>query len=657
MIPRLLDESNGISAAVSGMGTAIPDVVSCVVNESLNGAYTVVLKLPTNSKHYAALQGGAVIKVKANDHDGEQAFRIIGEKGEPVNGIGTFTGNHISYDLSKALVTPFAVTGAAAAIAALNNPQYKSGGAAFTLYTDISNSTTGFKNEILQSVRQMLGGQSGSLLDCFGGEYLFDNLDVKLLSHRGENRGYRIEYGKNLTDYRQERNLQNIFTAARAFAKMEDELAVLSDPVTIIQTDEPKYKAVDFSDRFEPGDEITTTILNTMLNTYIQNNDLTTPKVNIKVSFVNLKDTEEYKDIQHLESVGMGDTVTVDFWKYPGMTAAAKVIEYEYDSLLEVYNSIEIGNVKSTLASTISGMNATIKENAKKTQSFVSDMIDHQTEIITGVTGGSVVLVRDVSGKPYEMLFLDTDSVSTAQNVLRINNSGIGFSQNGVSGPFSTAWTIDGSFNASFITAGTINAIDIIGSLITGSEIQSASGDILLKIVSSVLSLAYNGNYRAALFNSGAMGCLSVYDGTVANITDYPSDGFRANFLPSGVNVHKGTANPLYQLSFSGTNQDGVALVLRDPATGTMISYIQLAADGSIDIRTLAANAGDITVRNGNHKMILTATAAKLTNEATNSEISLDDTDGLSIYVNGTGYTGLTFVNDGNGHAVLGKGV
>ena len=63
------------------------------------------------------------------------------------------------------------------------------------------------------------------------------------------------------------------------------------------------------------------------------------------------------------------------------------------------------------------------------------------------------------------MLYMDTDDVKTATNVLRLNKNGIGFSYNGVNGEYKTAWTLDGSFNAEFITVGTLQGIQIIANL------------------------------------------------------------------------------------------------------------------------------------------------------------------------------------------------
>ena len=90
---------------------------------------------------------------------------------------------------------------------------------------------------------------------------------------------------------------------------------------------------------------------------------------------------------------------------------------------------------------------------------------------MSGASGGNVVIRRNAAGNPYEILIMDTDDITTAVNVLRLNMNGIAFSQSGYNGPFTTAWTIDSHFVADFITAGTFN-----GNLIKAGIIQDAAG-------------------------------------------------------------------------------------------------------------------------------------------------------------------------------------
>ena len=83
--------------------------------------------------------------------------------------------------------------------------------------------------------------------------------------------------------------------------------------------------------------------------------------------------------------------------------------------------------------------------------------INNATQWLTNGEGYVVVRKR-ADGSTQDILFMDTPDIATAADVLRIGQSGIGFSHSGVNGPYTSAWTIDGSFVADFITAGTLNA-------------------------------------------------------------------------------------------------------------------------------------------------------------------------------------------------------
>ena len=61
-----------------------------------------------------------------------------------------------------------------------------------------------------------------------------------------------------------------------------------------------------------------------------------------------------------------------------------------------------------------------------------------------------------------EIYILDALPKENAKYCIRMNLGGIAFSQNGWQGPYNSAWTIDGKFNADFITAGTLRGIRIM---------------------------------------------------------------------------------------------------------------------------------------------------------------------------------------------------
>lgn len=127
-------------------------------------------------------------------------------------------------------------------------------------------------------------------------------------------------------------------------------------------------------------------------------------------------------------------------------------------------------------------MTTTDRELVQQTQvtipNLINDVVKNQTSLITGGQGGYVVFGYNANGQPEELYFLDQPTTATAQNIIRINKNGIGFSNNGFNGPYNNAWTIDGVLNASFIATGklvglTIEGNTIIGGTITGSNIQT----------------------------------------------------------------------------------------------------------------------------------------------------------------------------------------
>ena len=74
-----------------------------------------------------------------------------------------------------------------------------------------------------------------------------------------------------------------------------------------------------------------------------------------------------------------------------------------------------------------------------------TDALDHATDVISGGTGGYVVIGRNADGQPNELYIMDSPDMGTAVNVLRMNYAGIAFSNTGINGTYTTAWTIVGS--------------------------------------------------------------------------------------------------------------------------------------------------------------------------------------------------------------------
>ena len=347
---KILDSSKALSVLVSdstnGLGTVQP--LECTVTEELNGIYECEFTVLTTDKHYEDLKNSGLIKVTVGDGS-EQIFRVYFIS-EPINFVVTVKAQHISYDLSKIVVKPFTATGAVNVKNQLVT--HILGSYPFTTWTDITNTTSTFTLDIPRSFRECLGGYEGSVLDVFRCEYEWDNLTVKMYARRGADNGVRIAYGKNLTDFVQEQNNENVYDGVYGYAVVDEVTYEASNYYNKTGATTPKILNVDFSSDYESGQTPTAADLLAKATTYATNNSIEVPSVNIKIDFIPLWQTEEYKNILQLERVSLGDTVHVYFDKL-NVEASSRVIKTVWNALTNKYDSIELGDAKANMNTVI----------------------------------------------------------------------------------------------------------------------------------------------------------------------------------------------------------------------------------------------------------------------------------------------------------------
>lgn len=482
MIPILYAASE-TDFTTNGIGL-LTDAVSCTVTEERNGAYEATLVYPAKGHLAEYIAEDAIIKAKANDTDEPQLFRIY-KSGKQIGSNTTWNAEHISYELTGNPVERFSISGVNAE-QALNSLL---AAAVFKhKYTAISDITTvnGTSIADVVSVRKALGGVEGSILDTWGGEYHFNNYRIELLKARGADNGVTIEYGKNLTDAKQERNIANIVTAIFPYAKYtpegeESEVYVSLKEKTLVHAGAADYaykrcEIVDFSSEWESGTIITEDMLRAKAETYLEKIS-TEPDINITLSYAQLKKTKDYKNIQVMESVALCDTVTVRIDKLQ-IEATAKIVKAKYDSLKERYDTMEIGGVRTNLTKQLTATQQEVTESIKKNQTRaeqikkqIEQTIVDVTAAITGNSGGYVVLYPEKN--PQEIYILDQPELSKAKNVWRWNLAGLGHSSTGVNGKFNTAITADGQIVANFITAG-----ELTGAILKAGTVYAEALDV-----------------------------------------------------------------------------------------------------------------------------------------------------------------------------------
>ena len=480
MIP-ILFKADATDFSTFGIG-ALTETLTCEVTEERNGGFECKLTYPSSGRLYNEILKDRIIKAKPNDTKAPQAFRIY-KISLPINGTITVYAQHISYDLSGIGIMPFEKRATTPQQAIDYVLQHATSPHNFTFQTDYSVAKD-FSVLKPKSIRACLGGEEGSVLNLWGGEFEWDNFDIKHHQGRGEHTDIVIEYGKNLTKFSHESEDSGVYTEVLPFAFMENEeegetlvtLPEITVPIDNSQLLHKKTLFLDLTDSFDDGTLITESMLRNKVEAYIKSHSLDAPVPHITVSFEPLWQMPEYAAV--LERLTLCDTVTIRH-SVLGVTAKAKVIKTVYNTLAEKYTSVSLGSAKASLINSIEQSTEELEKvmdkanvSANRVPMLINSAIRKATETPTGQTGGYVVMhTHTDTGQPYELLILDAPSIEEAVNVWRWNVNGLGFSSKGYNGPYETAITADGRIVADFITSGTL-----VANIIKAGTISSVDG-------------------------------------------------------------------------------------------------------------------------------------------------------------------------------------
>lgn len=351
MIPILFDKTETTFTS-NGIGR-LSDAISCIVTEERNGQYELKMVYPITGVHYAELAHSRIIFGQPAEDEDNQAFRIY-KITKPANGRVTVLAQHISYQLTNIPVSPFDADSAADAVDGLTDNAATA--CPFTIDTDIVSSMP-FKLETPESIRSAIGGMEGSLLDLYGGELEWDMYEVHLHSARGQNRGKIINYGKNITDIKQEESIDKVITGIYPYYS-GDEYVELTEKVLTVQTTEvypyQRIQKLDLTKYF--GDVPTEEELRAKAQEYLTKNTLGIPRLTIKAAFI---------DEENHVPVNLCDTVTV-YYAPLGVSLQAEVVKLEYNMLLERYETMTVGAVQDSMLDAVISSDKKSKSNDRE---------------------------------------------------------------------------------------------------------------------------------------------------------------------------------------------------------------------------------------------------------------------------------------------------
>ena len=576
MIPRLY-AAGTTTFTNEGLG-ALSDCISCETSTAINGLPELNITYPIVGVHADEIGERCVI-VADRDHYRTAQPYIVKEIDKSTPGTMKIYAVHLAVDLLDGTgVSAFTADSLTNALLGLQSHATHANGV--TLSSDFT-MTKDFSHAEPSTMKQALGGMEGSVLDTYGGEYDFNGLTATLRTRLGADNGVIIRWGKNLQKLDMQIDWSTVYTGLYPFwVNLETgSIKQMSTPVYSLGTFTfDRVLMINVSTEFET--EPSDAQLLAWVQNYAATHTLTSPKVSWNVTMKELRNTPEYSNVALLEQVSLGDTVTIYLQAF-GVNASARIVSERYDVLREQYNGLTIGSVRSSLASTMVTQQKETAAAISNAETTLADAIKRATDAITGNTGGYIVEVLNAAGQPQELLILDDPDITQATKVWRWNLSGLGYSDTGYAGTYTTAITQNGEIVADFIKTGTLDAslINVIN--LIAQHVRATDGTKVMDIASSELTVNNGTNWRAWLRSDQYdQGALILYGGTRPNLNGSPSDpGNDSTSAMSYIDPHRIGV---------GMNKDGFA-------TGEILTQSIYLQDGTRSRMVLNATAGEMT--------------------------------------------------------------
>lgn len=436
-------------------GDKIINAIKARVKKVDNGDFS--LELETDLSYVSDFEEGRI--VVAPTPQGEQYFRISNVK-KTKNKLSAKC-LHVFFDSKNYLIEDSYVyqLNCNAALDHLNSATEPT--SEFTTISDIETVNS------YRCVRRSLYEAIQTLIERYGGHLVMDKFNIGIRQNIGQDKGVVVRYAKNLQEITCTENWDNVVTKLMPVGKdglLLPNKYVMSETQYVL----PYTKSLNFSQDNIVQDDYTTddgqpdveayeaallADLEGQAQRYVDANCV--PSVN-------------YTTKANIPITDIGDTVQVIDERL-GLTLTTNVISYEYDIILDKYRSVQFGNFKPTLE----GLTTQI---ATQTQNIIDEGTSNLHVIMSTELQEAKDSIMEALGSGYciydpnALLIVDRLPKESAQNVLMINNNGIAFGQNGISGAFTSAWTIDGTLNMQ-----AINVINLTADLIKGGTLKLGS--------------------------------------------------------------------------------------------------------------------------------------------------------------------------------------
>lgn len=353
-------------------------------------------------------------------------------------------------------------------------------------FTTLSNVQT---IDSYRCVRTSLQNAISVLLERWGGHLVRDNWNIKIMNSIGQDNGVTIQYKKNLKEITAKYDWSNVVTKLLPVGYdgiLLDEIYIYSDtqysiPYTkTVSFEQGDINQEDYEDETAYQDALKVDLFN-QATAYVAQNCVPAVTYTLKANIEKITDVGDYVQV---------------YDQRLGLNLDAAVTAFNYDCILGKYTEIEFGSIGQSLSNLMSNVtsqvNTALAENNVEMTVQLNAAIEAAEEQIWSALGSSYCIY---SGD--QIMIVDNLPAQDAVNCIRINSAGIAFSQTGINGTFTSAWTIDGTLNMA-----AINVINLTADLIKGGTLKLGS-------------------------NLNAFGSLEIYDETNTLIAQMNKQGLQ----------------------------------------------------------------------------------------------------------------------------------
>ena len=510
----------------NGLGI-LKDCISAKVCEVLNGEFNINITYPVGGYLYPNLVEDNIIVTDVG-YGKRQAFRIknVSKRLDNIEVYAT----HIFYDLNDNLIEdiyPKGQTGETVINYILSHAQYEHN---FIGYSNITKTSTAryIRKNLVES---LIGEDSNSFINRWGGEIIRDNYNITMVNKRGVANGMQIRYAKNLTGI--EFQIDRTTVGTRIMPKAFDGILLPEKYIDSPNIDiypHPIIKIIEYSDlklATESGEGFaSTTELYQAMRERVQEefkNEIDKPTITTTVNFVELANTKEYQEYKELEKLNIGDYSTV-YVPHLNINVTQRVYKTIYDAILGKFVEFEMGYVKSNYITQIikseANMNevvlpSIVEQAAKESTEQVNYQIEEQ---VNAALAGYVYKTKEA------LYVMDSSSLNGARKIYRWSKLGLTYSDKGMNGPYETVMSQEGEINADFIKSGTIDP-KLIGAGINASLITEG-------IINA--DLITDGEINADLITKGEINADLITKGSI-NASLITTGLIRADLIARGI--------------------------------------------------------------------------------------------------------------------------